>query len=65
VANHASSDDDALRAALARQHDPDAHDRSLILERLAWTPEQRLQANAVFLRFYLAARPAGPRVRDE
>jgi len=64
VANPASPDDDALRAALARQHDPDAHDRSLILERLAWTPEQRLQANAMFLRFYLAARPTGPLVRD-
>jgi len=64
VANQASADD-ALRTALARQYDPDAHDRSLILERLAWTPEQRLHANAVFLRFYLAARPAGPRVRDE
>lgn len=60
MANHASPDDDALRAALARQHDPDAHDRSLILERLAWTPEQRLRANAAFLRFYL---PPGRPVR--
>jgi hypothetical protein len=42
---------------------PDAHDRSLILERLAWTPEQRLQANAMFLRFYLVARPR-PGVQD-
>jgi hypothetical protein len=54
-----------LRAALAQQHDSDAHDRSLILERLAWTPEQRLEANAVFLRVYRVARPAGPLVRDE
>lgn len=65
MANPASPDDDALRAALAQQHDSDAHDRSLILERLAWTPEQRLQANAAFLRFYRAARPSGPLIRDE
>jgi hypothetical protein len=56
---------DAVRQALLRQQeDPDEHDRSLIVKRLAWTPEQRLAANAAFLRFYLALRPAGPLVRD-
>lgn len=43
----------------------DAHDRGLIVERLAWTPEQRLEANAAFLRFYLSFRPDGPLIRDE
>lgn len=56
---------EALREALRRQGDGGAHDRSLILERLAWTPEQRLEANAAFLRFYLAARPDGPLIRGE
>lgn len=36
------------------------HDRGLIVERLAWTPEQRLDANAAFLRFYFSVRPDGP-----
>jgi hypothetical protein len=53
-------DADALHRALRLQGDADAHDRSLILERLAWSPEQRLAANAAFLRFYLAIRPDGP-----
>jgi hypothetical protein len=56
--------DEALRKALARQAEPDAHDRSLIVERLAWTPEERLEANARFLRFYLSVRPEGPRVAE-
>lgn len=56
---------DALREVLRRQGDGDAHDRSLILERLAWTPEQRLDANAAFIRFYLAARPEGPLIRGD
>ena len=43
----------------------DDHDRSLIVERLAWTPEQRLEANEAFLRFYLAIRPGGPLVGRE
>jgi hypothetical protein len=43
----------------------DEHDRGLIVERLSWTPEQRLEANTAFLRFYLAARPEGPLIRDE
>lgn len=61
----ASQAADALHEALLPQGDADAHDRSLILERLAWTPEQRLEANAAFLRFYLAVRPDGPLIRDE
>lgn len=56
--------DEALRTALARQAEPEAHDRSLIVERLAWTPEERLEANASFLRFYLSARPEGPLLMD-
>lgn len=60
-----SPDAEVVRDALARQHEEGAHDRSLIVERLAWTPEQRLEANAAFLRFYLAARPSGPLMRDE
>jgi hypothetical protein len=51
--------------ALRRQIDDEAHDRSLIVERLRWTPEQRLEANTAFLRFYLALRPNGPLIRDE
>lgn len=61
ASNHA----DALLEALRQQAEPDAHDRGLILERLAWTPEQRLEANAAFLRFYLAVRPDGPLIRDK
>jgi len=52
------------RRALARQADEDAHDRGLIVERLGWTPEERLEANAAFLRFYWAMRPEGPLIRD-
>jgi hypothetical protein len=54
-----------LKEALQRQEDPEAHDRSLIVERLAWTPEQRLAANAAFLEFYLSIRPDGPLIREE
>jgi hypothetical protein len=57
-------DDAAVRAALARQADPDEHDRGLIRERLAWSPDERLAANASFVRFYLSVRPQGPRFRD-
>lgn len=56
---------DTLLEALDRQHDDDAHDRGLIVERLGWTPEQRLEANAAFLRFYLSVRPQGPLILDE
>jgi hypothetical protein len=55
-----SREDAELKRVLARQADADAHDLGLIVERLAWTPEQRLEANAAFLRFYASARPAGP-----
>jgi hypothetical protein len=44
---------------------PDEHDRSLIVERVAWTPEQRLDANTAFLQFYLAMRPSGPLIENE
>ncbi len=54
-------DIDVLRELLLRQEsDPDEHDLGLIRERLGWTAEQRLEANAVFLRFYFGARPQGP-----
>ncbi len=53
-----------LRDALRAQQDPEAHDRGLIAERLGWTPEERLEANAAFLRFYLAVRPQGPLIRE-
>jgi hypothetical protein len=56
---------DDLVALLSRQQEPDEHDRGLILERLSWTVEQRLDANTAFLRFYIAARPTGPLVGDE
>jgi hypothetical protein len=56
--------DEALREALRQQADGEAHDRSLIVERLGWTPAQRLEANAAFVRFYLRARPGGPLLRE-
>jgi hypothetical protein len=56
--------DDALREALRQQTDGEAHDRSLIVERLGWTPAERLEANAAFVRFYLRARPDGPLLRE-
>ena len=56
---------DALREALECQGgDDEAHDRGLIVERLGWTPEQRLEANAAFLRFFLEVRPEGPLIRE-
>lgn len=55
---------DAIRQALRQQGDDEAHDRSLIVERLAWTPEERLEANAAFLRFYFSVRPQGPLIRE-
>ncbi len=56
---------DLLRKALERQGDEEDHDRGLIVERLAWTPEQRLEANAAFIRFYFKVRPEGPLIREE
>lgn len=55
---------DALLEAHQNQGDGDAHDRGLIVGRLGWTPEERLDANAAFLRFYLSIRPQGPLIRD-
>lgn len=63
--DHPVTDAEILRRALEQQLDEDSHDRSLIIERLAWTPEQRLEANAAFLRFYFAVRPSGPLLLDE
>jgi hypothetical protein len=48
--NHTGPHADGVVEALQRQQDGDAHDRGLIVERLAWTPEQRLDAHAAFLR---------------
>ena len=62
---HDEEPSDLWRDALARQHSGEDHDLGLIVERLAWTPEQRLAANAAFLRFYLAVRPSGPLLDDE
>ena len=62
---HRSPDAEVLRDVLLHQDDEDAHDRSLIVERLAWTPEKRLDAHTGVLRFYLSARPSGPLIRDE
>lgn len=59
------SQQDAIREALEKQGETETHDRSLIVERLSWTPEQRLEANAAFLRFYLSVRPEGPLIREE
>jgi hypothetical protein len=57
-------DDLAVRRAVLRQReDPADHDLSLIRERLAWTPEERLEANAIFIRWYLEVRPQGPLIR--
>ena len=54
-----------LERALSRQANGDDHDAGLIVERLAWTPEERLKANESFLRFYAAARPSGPLTRED
>jgi hypothetical protein len=57
-------DEAAVREAVQRQHeDPQDHDRSLIAVRLRWKPEERLAANAAFVRWYLAVRPEGPLLR--
>ncbi len=53
------------RAPRVDAPDEDDHDLSLIVERLAWTTEQRLDANTAFIRFYLAARPNGPLITDD
>jgi hypothetical protein len=58
------SETDMLLKALREQADGAAHDRGLIVERLGWTPDQRLEANASFVRFYLSIRPQGPLIRE-
>jgi hypothetical protein len=57
--------DPELARALERQLRGEDHDAGLIVERLSWTPEERLKANAAFLRFYFAARPEGPLLTEE
>jgi hypothetical protein len=57
-------EDEMLKEVLRRQQeDPDEHDRSLIAIRLQWKPEERLEANAAFVRWYLTIRPGGPLLR--
>lgn len=64
VDNAADLDEAAVEAAVRRQHeDPLEHDRSLIVECLGRTPDERLEANAAFVRWYLTIRPQGPLVR--
>ena len=54
----------AATRAIERWGKP-ANDLGLIVERLAWTPEQRFEANATFLRFFQSVRPGGPLVHEE
>jgi len=57
-------DEEAVRKAVLRQQQgPEEHDLGLIHERLRWTPEERLEANAAFVRWYLSVRPQGPLIR--
>lgn len=52
---------------LARRQKEDSrdHDRGWIVELLSWTPEQRLEANARFLRLYASVCPEGSLIRDD
>jgi hypothetical protein len=53
---------DAAVEALRRQHeDPEEHDRSLIAERLTWTPDERLRALQGWLDFVDQTRAANQR----
>ena len=57
-------DEEAVRKAVLRQQqEPEDHDLALIRERLRWSPEERLEANAAFVRWYLSVRPQGPLIR--
>lgn len=48
---------DDLVTAIRRQHeDPEEHDRSLISERLSWSPDERLRALQSYLGFVDRAR---------
>lgn len=64
MSEQAKPETDLYTQALREQADAEAHDRGLIVERLSWTPEQRLEANASFVRFYLSVRPEGPLIRE-
>ena len=55
---------EVVREALRTQADGEAHDLGLIVERLGWTPEERLDANAAFLQLYFSVRPEGPLIRE-
>ena len=57
-------DSAAVERALLSQADPGSDDLALIRARLRWTPQERLEANASFVRFCLTARPQGPLLRD-
>jgi hypothetical protein len=48
--------DDAVLAVRRQHADPEEHDRSLISERLEWTPDERLGALQSFLAFVEQAR---------
>jgi hypothetical protein len=56
-------DEEAVCRAVLQQQQPEDHDISLIRERLRWTAEERLEANASFVRWYLSVRPKGPLIR--
>jgi hypothetical protein len=64
MSEQAKPENDILTKTLGEQGDGETHDRGLIVERLGWTPEERLQANAAFVRFYLSVRPEGPLIRE-
>ena len=57
-------DAEAVLRALRMQADPDADDCSLIRERIAWSPAERLAANGAFVAFAFAVRPQGQLLRD-
>jgi hypothetical protein len=63
--NPSVNTDDAVLAALARQADNEAHDLGLIVERLALTHEERLDANLSALSLCRDLRPAGTVALDE
>jgi hypothetical protein len=64
VADRMDSEIDVQREVLRQMVDDEAHDRGLIVERLAWTPEERLEAHAAFLRLYWSIRPQGPLIGE-
>lgn len=60
-----TSEDPADPRTARRLPGAEDHDLALIVERLAWTPEQRLDANTAFVRFYLGMRPEGPLIEAD